>query len=194
MNQLPNTAARRSLLSLGLPKHIIASLIQNGYETVQDLSSVTALSLSPGVSICGFADKNAELVIEIGITVSEAEDILARCIASNTPALSASLTQHAAASILQHSPKLSTRCEPLDQILEGGLSHGQVIDISGPPGSPRERIVKGIVSSYAEDGQEIIFLGENACSCANWACLELKIVSDCQNMISVSLLTEALKS
>ncbi|KAF5310793.1 hypothetical protein D9619_008069 [Psilocybe cf. subviscida] len=158
MNQLPNATTRRSLLSLGLSKHILASLMQNGYETVQDISPATAMSLSS----------------EIKITVSEAEDLLARCASLNAPVLGTSMTQSAAASIVEHSHKLSTRCEPLDQILEGGLARDQVLDISGPPGSPRERIVKGIVSSYAAGGQEIIFL-------------------DCQNMVSVSSLMESVK-
>jgi len=151
MNQR-NGPSRRSLLSLGLSKDTLASLMSNGYETVQDIGSVTALSLSSGASDTeGFADCGAERLTEIGITMSEAEALLASI---NAPALGASMTQSAAASILQHSHELSTRCEPLDQLLEGGLARDQVLEISGPPGSPREHIIKGIVASCAEEGQD----------------------------------------
>jgi RAD51-like protein 2 len=41
-------SSRRSLLSLGLPRDVLAALTRLGYETLQDLGSITAEELSEG--------------------------------------------------------------------------------------------------------------------------------------------------
>lgn len=74
------------------------------------------------------------------------------------------MTQSAAA-MMQGSQKISTRCPALDKVLDGGLSRGHVLEISGPPGCPKEKLAIGIVASFAEAGEEIIFVGED------WLCL-----------------------
>ncbi|KAF8182005.1 hypothetical protein BJ912DRAFT_600304 [Pholiota molesta] len=56
-----------------------------------------------------------------------------------------------------------------------GLSGGQILEISGPPGSPKERMAINILRSFVEVGEEVIFV-------------------DCQNMTTPSILTRALDS
>lgn len=67
-----------------------------------------------------------------------------------------------AANMVRKLQKISTKCEPLDEILDGGLSGGQILEISGPPGSPKERMAVNILRSFVEVGEEVIFVGKSA--------------------------------
>ena len=102
------------------------------------------------------------------------------------------MTQSAAL-MVQQSQKILTKCVALDKILEGGLSRGQILEISGPPGSPKEKLALNIVASFAEYGEETLFVGEDLIISIFPATILIKH-SDCQNAASPTVLCNALKS
>lgn len=69
------------------------------------------------------------------------------------------LTQ-SAASMANRSRKFSTKSPPVDKILDGGLSMGHILEVSGPPGTPKETIATNLVTSFVEAGHEVIFIGK----------------------------------
>jgi len=62
--------------------------------------------------------------------------------------------------MVQKSQKISTGSAPLDRLLDGGLSRGHILELSGPPGSPKQNIATSIVASFAQTGGEVVFLGK----------------------------------
>ncbi|KAM6503354.1 P-loop containing nucleoside triphosphate hydrolase protein [Amanita muscaria] len=69
---------------------------------------------------------------------------------------------------------VSTHCIPLDQLLGGGICRGQVLELSGPPGSPKEHMLLNVVVAFVQLGLEVVFL-------------------ETQNMISPAIIHKALK-
>jgi len=67
-----------------------------------------------------------------------------------------------AAQMVQKSQKIPTGSAPLDRLLDGGLSRGHILELSGPPGSPKQNIATSVVASFAQTGGEVIFLGKMA--------------------------------
>ena len=70
----------------------------------------------------------------------------------------APLTQ-SAASMLKVATKFATGCAPVDKLLGGGLSRGQLVEISGPPGTPKEQLATSLARSFVEAGEEVLFVG-----------------------------------
>ncbi|KAG6808902.1 hypothetical protein H0H92_002402 [Tricholoma furcatifolium] len=150
----------RALSSLRLPGSTLSQLTAAGYTTVQDLQ---------GISTEKFAQ-------ELKIHESEAETILSLSVKRADPTqapLHPSLTQ-SAASMVTSGGKITTGSRPVDELLSGGLSRGQIVEISGPPGTPKEAIAIGIVRSFVEAGHEVLFV-------------------DCLNMTSPAVLDQALR-
>ncbi|KAF8635473.1 hypothetical protein AX15_000446 [Amanita polypyramis BW_CC] len=54
--------------------------------------------------------------------------------------------------------RVSTKYNPMDKLLGGGVHRGQVLEISGPPGCPKEALLLKVVFSFVELGQEVIFV------------------------------------
>ncbi len=48
---------------------------------------------------------------------------------------------------------------PVNTLLDGGLSPGQILDVSGPPNGPKEKIVLASVRSAVELREEVLFVG-----------------------------------
>ena len=65
-----------------------------------------------------------------------------------------------ASELLTSTKRFLSSCAPLDNLLGGGLSSGQMLEISGPPGSPRERIMLRFISQTVKDGEELLYLSE----------------------------------
>lgn len=63
------------------------------------------------------------------------------------------------ASMVSVSNKFSTRCPPVDNLLSGGLSKGHILEISGPPGTPKESLAIQIVRSFVEAHEQVLFVG-----------------------------------
>jgi RAD51-like protein 2 len=68
------------------------------------------------------------------------------------------LTQ-SAASMVKNAQKFSTKSAVIDELLLGGLPRGHVLEISGPPGTPKEVIATNVVTSFVEAGEEVLFIG-----------------------------------
>ncbi|KAF8905254.1 hypothetical protein CPB84DRAFT_1676807 [Gymnopilus junonius] len=148
---------KRSLLALGLPKEVLTALTRDGYSSLEDLANVTPERL----------EKDLKIPINI------ARDLVNRSQNPSTFSPTLTMTQPVA-KLVENAPKQSTKCLALDKILEGGLSRGHVLEISGPPGSPKEIIGINILASFIEDENEAIFV-------------------DCQNMVSPSILRQRLE-
>jgi len=103
------------------------------------------------------------------------------------------MTQSAAL-MVQQSQKILTKCVALDKILEGGLSRGQILEISGPPGSPKEKLALKIVAAFAEFGEETLFVGEDLMMISIFPATILIKHLDCQNGASPTVIHNALKS
>jgi RAD51-like protein 2 len=56
----------------------------------------------------------------------------------------------------------STLCPPVDKLLSGGLSRGHILEISGPPGTPKETLAVNIVKSFVEANEEVLFVGKRS--------------------------------
>ena len=69
------------------------------------------------------------------------------------------MTQSAAVMVRQ-SHKTSTKCTSLDKALEGGISRGHILEISGAPGTAKEQLLINIVAAFLEDNEELIFIGK----------------------------------
>lgn len=62
--------------------------------------------------------------------------------------------------MVQHnSVKYTTGCQPIDEILGGGLKRGCVLELSGPPGASKEAITIDTTRAFVEDGQAVLFVG-----------------------------------
>lgn len=72
-----------------------------------------------------------------------------------------------ASNMVQSEVRISTKCPPLDTLLDGGLSRGHILELSGPPGCPKERIAVNVLKSFVEIEHEAIFLGEDVLDLAN---------------------------
>jgi RAD51-like protein 2 len=73
------------------------------------------------------------------------------------------MTQSAAV-MVRRSHKTSTKCTPLDKALEGGISGGHILEISGPPGTAKEQLLMNIVAAFVEVDEEVIFIGRYSTS------------------------------
>jgi len=56
--------------------------------------------------------------------------------------------------------KFSTRSTAVDKLLLGGLPRGHILEISGPPGTPKEVVATNVVTSFVEAGEEVLFIGK----------------------------------
>ncbi|KAG5338499.1 hypothetical protein C0989_007271 [Termitomyces sp. Mn162] len=103
----------------------------------------------------------ADARVELKVSLSDAEAILSVTqIPSYTQALGQPALTQSAASIAKTSEKISTGSRSADELLSGGLSSGQIIEISGPPGTPKEALAISIVKSFVEACQEVLFFGQ----------------------------------
>ncbi|XP_006463214.1 hypothetical protein AGABI2DRAFT_186863 [Agaricus bisporus var. bisporus H97] len=131
----------RPIISLRVQKDIKDALARNGYDTVQDVLSAIPTSLAQ----------------ELNLTVPEVDDLIQQIQNPHTQNSHVPLTQSAAV-IMKSARTFSTHWEPLDELLEGGLVQGHILELSGPPGSPKENIAIDIVSSFLDAGEEVLFV------------------------------------
>jgi RAD51-like protein 2 len=61
--------------------------------------------------------------------------------------------------MVKNAQKYSTRSIAIDKLLSGGLSRGHILEVSGPPGTPKEVIAMNVVTSFVEAGEEVLFIG-----------------------------------
>ncbi|TBU52368.1 P-loop containing nucleoside triphosphate hydrolase protein [Dichomitus squalens] len=130
----------RSLSSLGLPIATLSALERSGYDRVSDLSNSTPEQLS--------RDANIPLPASQAVFSSVSR-------ATATPAIA--MTQ-SAASMMGETKLYSTSCAPLDDLLDGGLKRGHILEISGPPGCGKEQIAAHAVKSFVEAHEHVLFV------------------------------------
>ncbi|PPQ69673.1 hypothetical protein CVT24_001206 [Panaeolus cyanescens] len=133
--------SKNSLLLLGLPKQILARLMQYGYEDISDI-----LATSPET-----------LVKDLSITLEEAQSLIERCGPNQAPTASLPLTQKAS-DMLKMPTRISTSFTALDNVLGGGLVKGHILEISGPPGSIKEKVGLQICSTFLNSGNDVLIL------------------------------------
>jgi len=86
------------------------------------------------------------------------------------------MTQSAALRLQQSgSQRVQTGCAALDALLDGGLSRGHILEISGPPGSPKEKLVVKIASIFAEAGEDVLFVGKNLYIVSQRVCITMTV-------------------
>ncbi|KAI0319312.1 hypothetical protein OF83DRAFT_822162 [Amylostereum chailletii] len=71
--------------------------------------------------------------------------------------------------------KTPCSCAPLDRLLDGGISKGDILEISGPPGTAKEHLAVRFVRAAVRNEEEVLFV-------------------DMQNMVSADALSAALGS
>ncbi|KAJ7185793.1 P-loop containing nucleoside triphosphate hydrolase protein [Mycena filopes] len=149
----------RPLSSLAIPPSTLSALLRAGYETVQDLDS-----------------SNAEkLANDLSIPLPSSQAIFSQR-KTQTQGRGVPLTQPASAAVASSSgPRIATKCAPIDKLMDGGLPRRHILEISGPPGTPKDPIAVGIVRSFLKEnpGEEVLVL-------------------DTQNMITPSALLRAI--
>jgi hypothetical protein len=65
-----------------------------------------------------------------------------------------------AATILDASRLIFHIAGPVNTLLDGeGLRRGLVLELSGPPGSPKEKVALEAAENALDSGTEIVFLG-----------------------------------
>jgi RAD51-like protein 2 len=92
---------------------------------------------------------------------------------STQPPQTQPLTQPAS-TLVAPPQKVSTKYIPLDNLLGEGVPRGHVLEISAPPGSPKEALILKVVAAFVELGLEVVFL-------------------ETQNMISPAMIHKALR-
>ncbi|TFK21825.1 hypothetical protein FA15DRAFT_65771 [Coprinopsis marcescibilis] len=138
-------SSSRSIFSLSLPKDVISSLTVAGYVTLADLSTATVDGL----------------VRELDVSKETAEKILGFLVPTPSAPRTMPMTQ-SVATLAQQSKRVSTLCPGLDTILGGGLQQGQILEISGPPGSPKELIAANLIVQFAQlDYRTIVIDSQN---------------------------------
>ncbi|KAK2461211.1 hypothetical protein APHAL10511_006738 [Amanita phalloides] len=123
---------------------MLAALTRLGYDTVQDVMDVPAGILSK----------------EMNIPLCTAEIIFSSIQRYSKPHTvgSSQLPTQAASSLVRLPQKIPINYAPMDRLLDGGVSRGRLLEISGPPGCPKEALLLKVVLAFVEVGQEVIFL------------------------------------
>ncbi|TCD63491.1 hypothetical protein EIP91_005350 [Steccherinum ochraceum] len=130
----------RPVTSLGLDPDILRRLVRAKLETVADITAASEETLSK----------------ELGISPDLTQKIYMATQTQRAHGLTQ--TQTAAVMVGANSKKYSSFCRPLDAILDGGIRRGSIIEVSGPPGSPKEHIAANITLSFLEEKEEILFV------------------------------------
>ncbi|KAK7044842.1 Rad51 domain-containing protein [Favolaschia claudopus] len=128
----------RPLSSLAIPPSTLSALIRAGYETVQDLDTSNAEKLAKDLSI----------------PLPSSQALFSQ---TKTQTRTVPLSQPASAALSSSSssaPRIATTCSPLDKLLGGGLLRKQVLEISGPPGTPKAAIVMCLVRSFVKSNPD----------------------------------------
>lgn len=69
------------------------------------------------------------------------------------------LTQSAAIMVERSATQYKTGYQPVDEILDGGLKRGFVLELSGAPGTCKEDIALGMIKSFVENDQGALLIG-----------------------------------
>ncbi|KIK68483.1 hypothetical protein GYMLUDRAFT_237532 [Collybiopsis luxurians FD-317 M1] len=149
------------LSSLPIPPSSLSALSKAGYQSIDDL---------PRYDSANQLTDALKIPIDASHAIYSSSQKLPE---SNT----LPLTQSAAALIGSSKLKsktFSTNCPPVDALLNGGVTEGHILEISGPPGSPKELVLLNILRSFVEARKSVLFV-------------------DCQNMCDPRLIADHLQ-
>ncbi|KAJ2925265.1 hypothetical protein H1R20_g11852, partial [Candolleomyces eurysporus] len=132
-------SSSRSILSLPLPKEAISLLTAAGYESQKDLASVTA----------------ERLIRDTGVPPEIAQQIVALQDSFGTIPGAVPASQSAAV-LAQASERISTGCSGLDKLLKGGIQRGHIVELSGPPGSPKDLVAMNVIEQFVKLGDQVV--------------------------------------
>jgi RAD51-like protein 2 len=150
--------SQRPLSSSSITPSTLSALTRAGYQTFQDLSASSAEALSKGQS------DHIELLTELypsannpdlNIPLPASQALFASTLPSKLPLI------QSAAELTTTAHKFSTHCSPIDKLLNGGLTRGHILEVSGPPGTMKEAVAIGVVRSFVERREEVLFVGES---------------------------------
>jgi predicted ATP-dependent serine protease len=110
----------------------------------------------PKVPYFASFSSSSQQYVDLDITLQQAEDVINHCQNTCFPTLSMS---QPVSIMLEHPDQIKTRCSGLDAVLDGGLRTGRILEISGPPGSPKEKIVVEIACVFAKAEKAVLFVG-----------------------------------
>ena len=166
-----------SLLSFNIPKDVLLALMRKGYENAQDLTSTNPDALAKGLVLFQTTSLSySQQHPDLEITLQQAEDIINRCQSTHIPTNSMPMTQSASI-MMEQFEHIKTGCTGLDFVLDGGLKRGRILEISGPPGSPKEKLLIKIASLFAKAKESVLFIGN--CSSTICQC----VFSPCSNRL-----------
>ncbi|KAF9078717.1 hypothetical protein BDP27DRAFT_1310058 [Rhodocollybia butyracea] len=156
----------KALNSLPIPPSTLSALAKAGYETLDDLSHYdSANQLTDALKI----------PLEASHTLHNSSQKHSTFGSPSTLPLTQSAAALIGSSKLGLKKTFTTHCPPVDSILNGGMQEGQILELSGPPGSPKELILLNTVLSFVEAGNHVLFV-------------------DCQDMCDIHLIDEHTKN
>ncbi|KAJ8082820.1 hypothetical protein PM082_008676 [Marasmius tenuissimus] len=149
----------RPVHSLVLPPSSLLSLRKAGYELLDEIPTQSAQELSQALKI----------------PLGTSQSLLS---ASQSGSVSTQPLMQSAASLASRRrgttvTKFQTHFPALDKLLDGGISRGNILEISGPPGTPKAKIALGVTRSFLSAKEEVLFV-------------------ECQNMMRPSTIKESL--
>ena len=143
----------RPLSSLSISESSLSALKHAGFENTNDLVSLTAEQLSEGELPAALHPVSLFKSAELKLPAFLCEEIL-RASRKTLP----SFTQPASI-LLDSTRSVIPVPEPMKSLFdEGGLKKGHILELSGPPGSPKESVLIDVIKAVVPE-EDVIFLG-----------------------------------
>ena len=137
-----------------------------GYTTVSELRGLNASALANGpcshtIRIRSRATRFSSLLwnTELGLPIEACSAILSTCNASSSTAVARLLPSQAASTLLANRAAFGCGVPSLDSLINGGLKKGEVLEISGPPGSGKAQLALEFVKQAVSAGDEVLVMG-----------------------------------
>lgn len=93
------------------------------------------------------------------MTSEEAEEIMSAVRANKQSSIKNPAIAKLVLIVGEDVERVPTGCPGLDEILAGGVTRGHILELSGPPGSPKDLLALGIISNVARLGSKVVLLG-----------------------------------
>ena len=101
-------------------------------------------------------------------------------------------TQSAAA-LLDSTIDVFRCCPPIENLLDGGLRRGHILELLGPPGTPKAAPVLEIIKDFIENREDVLIIGIHA-RILQFVCYPTyRRVLDPQNAIAPGVIDEKLQ-
>jgi RAD51-like protein 2 len=71
-----------------------------------------------------------------------------------------SLLGRSAVDLISIDKRFLSSCVPLDRLLGEGLSSGHILELSGPPGTPKEILATRFASNAVSSNDQVLFVGK----------------------------------